>query len=95
MVSQSICPDICATLGSLSCWQKDRVSEGAQDFPSLQHMPLNQHQGYHVFSTYSMSGTVHAFIIHSLTMTPQLSIVFPILQMWKQRLSQDHRASKW
>lgn len=34
MVSQSICPDVCAALGSQSCWQKDRAPEGAEISPA-------------------------------------------------------------
>lgn len=33
-VSQSICPDVCAALGSQSCWQKGLAPEGAEISPT-------------------------------------------------------------
>lgn len=39
MVSQSICPDVCAALGSQSCWQKGPAPEGAEISPTSYTYP--------------------------------------------------------
>lgn len=33
-VSQSLCPEVCAALESLSCWQEDKAPEGATTSPA-------------------------------------------------------------